>query len=183
VVVCLAVVALGAALVVADTSAARKALLIDGAATQLALALRSARTDAVRQGRSVAVQFTGEAQAVRYRVVADGNGNGVRRSEIDAGTDPIVTPARRLADDFPEVRAGVASQCPGIEGGEPISVDGPGIRFGDSALAVFSPSGTATSGTAYLTDGHRTYAVRVLGTTGRTRVLRFDPVRGDWMPR
>jgi hypothetical protein len=45
----------------------------------------------------------------------------------------------------------------------------------------FTPSGTATSGTIYIRgrDGSQ-FAVRVLGATGRTRVLRYLPARKEW---
>jgi hypothetical protein len=46
-----------------------------------------------------------------------------------------------------------------------------------------TPDGTATSGSLYLHGRERQYAVRILGATGRTRVLRFDRGLGRWMPR
>lgn len=181
--VCVAVLGIAMTVSLADPRAVRQQVLVDGAARHLALALRAARTDAVRQGRSVAVQFLTGSPA-RYRVVADGNGNGVRRAEIDSGVDPVVGPSRRLDEDFPGVSFGVGCECGGIDGSEPPEAGGSGVEFGESALAVFTAQGTATSGTVYLrTGGGLTYAVRVLGTTGRTRVLRFDAARGEWTER
>jgi hypothetical protein len=46
-----------------------------------------------------------------------------------------------------------------------------------------SPDGTATSGTLYLQGKRAQYAVRVLGATGRTRVLAFDRERQTWINR
>ena len=46
----------------------------------------------------------------------------------------------------------------------------------------FTPIGTATSRTLYLRgrDGSQ-YSVRVLGATGRTRVLRYVPATHQWI--
>jgi hypothetical protein len=48
-------------------------------------------------------------------------------------------------------------------------------------LFSFSPLGTSSSGTFYLTgkDGSR-FAVRVLGATGRSRLLRYVPASDEW---
>jgi hypothetical protein len=51
-----------------------------------------------------------------------------------------------------------------------------------SVLMSFSPVGTASSRTLYLrgADGSQ-YAVRVLGATGRTRVLRYVTASRTWL--
>lgn len=183
--VCVAVLGLVMSAAVADTRHARRQVAADGAARHLALTLRAARTEAVLRGRSVAVQFVASTDGVGYRVVADGNGNGVRGSEIEVGVDPALGPVRRLDHDFGGIRFGVGCECPGIDGGETLTQASPPVVFGESGLAVFTAHGTATSGTAYVTAGDPTasYAVRVLGSTGRTRVLRFDPARSAWADR
>lgn len=59
-------------------------------------------------------------------------------------------------------------------------IDDP-IRFNSSDLASFGPLGTATPGSVYLTDGGSHLAVvRVLGTTGRVRLLQYDFVSEIW---
>jgi hypothetical protein len=51
-------------------------------------------------------------------------------------------------------------------------------------MASFGPLGTATPGTAYLTDGReRLVAVRLAGRTGRLRVLVYDPAEEVWRAR
>lgn len=164
-----------------QTRPARRAVLLEGGARQLALAFRAARADAVRQGRSVAVQFLPEEEGLPFRMVADGNGNGVRRAEIAKGIDPALSAVRRIGDDHPGVRLGVAGPCPGIDGDGTLDEASAGVQFGESAMAVFTANGTSSSGTAYVTDGRSTYAVRVLGATGRTRVLRFDEGQRAWV--
>jgi hypothetical protein len=44
-----------------------------------------------------------------------------------------------------------------------------------------SPDGTATSGTLYVQGSRAQYAVRVLGATGRTRVLKYERGSGAWV--
>ena len=56
-----------------------------------------------------------------------------------------------------------------------------GVRLGVSRLLSMNADGTSSSGTLYLHGRERTqYAVRVLGVTGRVRVLKFDFVKGRW---
>jgi glutamate synthase domain-containing protein 3 len=72
---------------------------------------------------------------------------------------------------FPGVVIGLASD----DAGDP-------VRIGGSSLLSFTPLSTATSGTIYIRgrDASR-FAVRVLGATGRTRVLQFAARAGDWV--
>jgi hypothetical protein len=55
------------------------------------------------------------------------------------------------------------------------------VRFGRSTIVSFGPTGSASSGTVYVTDGLQgLYAVVLFGPTARLRVWRFDPVEGRW---
>jgi hypothetical protein len=91
----------------------------------------------------------------------DGNRNGVRATDIAAGIDKAEAPGITLQALF----RGVAV--------EPVTASG--------LLFSFTPLGTSSSGTFYLTgkDGSR-YAVRVLGATGRTRLLRYVDASNEW---
>jgi hypothetical protein len=77
------------------------------------------------------------------------------------------------------VALGILDGVPDADG-QP--ANGPdGVRLGASKLLSMNPDGTASSGTLYLHGRGRTqYAVRVLGVTGRVRVLKFDFVKGKW---
>jgi hypothetical protein len=69
---------------------------------------------------------------------------------------------------------------PDADGQPPGSSDG--VRLGVSKILSMNPDGTSSSGTLYLHGrDHSQYAVRVLGTTGRVRVLRYDSVQGKWV--
>ena len=77
-----------------------------------------------------------------------------------------------LSDLFPRVEIGLAPQAPAPEA----------VQLGGTTILSFTPSGTATSGSVYVRgkDGTQ-WAVRVLGVTGRVRVLRFEPATGEWV--
>jgi hypothetical protein len=105
----------------------------------------------------------------------DGNRNGVRTRDIERQVDRPIGPAERLGSRFPGVSIGV---MPGIE------IDADPVQIGATNVMTFTPLGTATSGTVYVRGrGAVQYAVRVLGATGRTRVLRYDPDTRTWLDR
>ena len=58
-----------------------------------------------------------------------------------------------------------------------------GVRIGTAKILTMSADGTATSGTLYLQGRRAQDAVRVLGATGRTRVLKYDTGRRTWINR
>jgi prepilin-type N-terminal cleavage/methylation domain-containing protein len=155
------------------------------AAEEMAAVLRLARIYAVRHSANVAVKFrTAQDGAVTYTLYRDGDGDGVLNRDIDAGVDPQVAPPQRLTQlgrgfgfGFPP---GPAPRDPGSPQRRLDDLDDP-IRFNDSDLASFSPLGTATSGSLYLTDGvKRLAAVRVFNRTGKVRVLTYDSEKEVW---
>jgi hypothetical protein len=47
-----------------------------------------------------------------------------------------------------------------------------------------NPNGSSSSGTLYVHGRERSqYAVRVLGATGRVRVMKYEPQRRRWVAR
>ena len=151
------------------------------AARYLAGQIVSSRMDAVNRSRSVALRF--EASTPDYRVARyiDGNGNGVRATEIAAGTDPINGVPRQIGDNFANVRFGLAEGLPDVDGVRGTGTNG--VRIGTARILTMSADGTATSGTLYLRGRRAQYAVRVLGATGRTRVLKYDTGEATWIAR
>lgn len=143
-----------------------------GAARYLGTRLALARTQAAARGAAVALQFLEGPRGVSFSAYQDGNRNGVRTAEIASGIDRQIEPAVSLSELFPGAAIGLV---PGSEETDP-------IQIGRSNLMSFSPSGTSTPGTIYVRGADGTqWAVRVLGATGRTRVLRFDPAKDDWV--
>jgi hypothetical protein len=80
------------------------------------------------------------------------------------------------------VRFGLRAHVPDLDGIR-ASADGDGVRIGTSRILSMGPDGTATAGTLYLRGRRGQYAVRVLGATGRTRVLRYEAGTDTWVTR
>jgi Tfp pilus assembly protein FimT len=151
------------------------------AARFLAARIAANRMDAISRSRAIGVRFQPSTPDYQFAAFADGNGNGVRTAEITAGIDAPVGKSRQLSDDFPRVRFGLAIGSPDVDGVRNISADG--VRIGTPRILTVSPDGTATSGTLYVQGRRAQYAVRVLGATGRTRVLKYDVGARAWISR
>jgi Tfp pilus assembly protein FimT len=155
-----------AAIAIPETMAGIERARTVAAARYLAARMGLARAQAVARAAHVALLFASGAHGFRVGMYRDGNRNGVRTREINSGVDPVVEAPVRISDLFPGVTTAPNNPA----------------NTGESALISFAPSGTASSGTVYLRgrDGSQ-YAVRVLGATGRTRVLRFRPATHEWI--
>jgi hypothetical protein len=131
-----------------------------------------ARTLAASRGAAIGLRFVEEPGGVSFAVYQDGNRNGVLTADILRSVDRQIEPPTRLFELFPGVQIGMAA---GATGSDP-------VQIGRSSILTFTPQGTATSGTIYLRgrDGTQ-WSVRVLGVTGRTRVLKLDVRTGDWV--
>jgi Tfp pilus assembly protein FimT len=151
------------------------------AARFLATRITANRMDAISRSRAIGVRFQPSTPDYQFMAFADGNGNGVRTAEITSGIDTPLGTSRRLADDFPRVRFGLAIGQPDVDGVRNTSSDG--VRIGTPRILTVSPDGTATSGTLYVQGRRAQYAVRVLGATGRTRVLKYDSGSRAWISR
>jgi hypothetical protein len=175
----LAVLLVAGAAAVPRLGAERDILRAAGAARHLAGRVQWTRAESVKRGTHVALQFLPDGSDYRYGVFADGNRNGVRAADISRGIDPQVAPWERLADHFAGVSFGIVPGVTDVESGGLVS--GSPLRLGGSSLLSFGPSGGASSGTIYL-RGRREqqFAVRVLGATGRSRLLRFDFTTKRW---
>ncbi len=179
------------ALAASATAAAIAIPVVDGAVDELRTAMaaryiagkiRSARMDAVRRSRAVALRFEAtEPGDYVYAVFGDGNGDGVRSGDIRDGVDIALGPSERLLDRFPGVAFGLAAGLPDADGDLGTGEDG--LRIGTARILTMSSDGTATPGTLYIRGKRGQYAVRVLGATGRTRMLQYDSGSRSWIDR
>jgi len=155
-----------------------------GAARYLAGQFALARLEAVKRSRRVGLRFVGDGPDTAWTTYVDGNANGIRAPDIASGIDWMLRPAERLAVLFPDVVFGLQPSVPEIGEQTPADGDRDPIRVGAGRIMTFTPIGTATSGTVYLHGrGMTQYAVRVLGVTGRTRVMWFDPGAREWVAK
>jgi prepilin-type N-terminal cleavage/methylation domain-containing protein len=144
--------------------------------------IMDARMHAVKRSSRVALRFEPVGADYRFGEYLDGNGNGVRTAEIAAGIDPELSPRRMLRDLFPRVAFGLQANIPDVDGVRSAS-ESDGVRIGTSRILTLGPDGTATPGTIYIRGLRGQYAVRILGATGRTRVLRFESGLQQWITR
>ena len=145
---------------------------------------RLTRVQAAMRSTHAGLRFEREGEGYRYAVYVDGNGNGLRSRDVRRGIDEAITPAERIGDRFPGVALGVVAGVVRISDGGPLSPGADPVRLGAADTLTFSPLGTSSSGTIFLhSRSGRQYAVRVLGATGRTRVLEFRHETGTWTAR
>jgi type II secretory pathway pseudopilin PulG len=153
-----------------------------GAVRHMTARLQAARMEAILRSADVALRFSATPGGYTYAVFQDGNGNGVRTRDIQRGTDRQIQAPERLHDQFTGVDFGTLPGLPPIDPGGSPPGDDP-IRLGPSDALTFSALGTSSSGSLYI-RGQRTaqYAIRVLGESGKTRLLKFDSRAQQWEP-
>ena len=149
------------------------------AARYIAGRLGHARIEAVKRATCIGLRF--EAKADDYSVTGymDGNANGIRSLDIAAGIDPRIAGPEQLRDKFPGVHFGLMENAADADGAKGTGTDG--VRIGKAHICTMSPDGTATAGTLYIRGRRSQYAVRVLGATGRVRLLQYRPKDGQWI--
>ena len=151
-----------------------------GAVRYLTAQLQRTRMQALARTTDTAVRFSPSGESYRYGVFVDGNRNGIRTQEVEAGIDAQVGPFEQLSDHFPGVDFGALAELPPVDPGGTPPGDDP-IRLGVSDTLTFTPHGTATAGGVYILGrGRMQYAIRIYGETGRTRALRFDTRARRW---
>jgi len=153
-------------------------------AREMAATLQALRWKAVSANRSYGLFFSLDQRGWHWLVVRDGNGNGLRTAEVRDGTDPTVSGPHRMEDRVDGLYLGfpLVQSLPAIppRSGSISNLSDP-VKFGNSNLISFSPWGTASSGTLYLTDRrHALRAVVLFGPTVRVRVWRFDTREARW---
>lgn len=157
---------------------------VRAAARYIASQAMLARAEAVRRGTAVGLRFELTAEGYRFGSFVDGDGDGIRTTDIAEGVDVELRPAERLTDHFPSVGFALDPGLPPVDSRRPGGVAFDPIRLGPSDILTYTPFGTATSGSVYLRGRTgQQYAVRILGTSGRLRVLRFDAEAGVWSER
>ena len=167
----MSVAAVVSAIAVPQTLVTLDSVRTAAAARYVASRVLLARALAVQRSAAVALRFETDTGGFRFAAFQDGNGNGVRSSDIDSSTDRQIEPPVRLPELFSGVDFGLS-----VEG-----QSGNPIQLGGTTLLTFTPAGTATSGTLYVRGRNGVqYAIRVLGATGRTRVQRYDERQHAW---
>jgi len=152
------------------------------AAGELRSIFAAARMRAIAHSRNCGVKFTKSADGWSYALYDDGDGDGVRNDDITSGVDKCIqSPRRVLAGMEQRAFIGLPPYKLVDPDGDPLLPTKSPVNFNNSSICSFSPIGEATSGTIYITDSiDDVYAVRVFGTTGRIRMLRWNRGKSKW---
>ena len=144
------------------------------AARSVVADLRRTAHAARRMRRAMAVEFQLGAVA-QWRVLVDGNGNGITASDIAAGIDaPAAAWSRVIREGA--ARLAVSRDIPDADGSGTLAAGSTPLRFGVMTRLVFTPHGTSTAGSVYVAGRQgRMYAIRILGSTQRVRLLCLSP--------
>jgi hypothetical protein len=149
-------------------------------ARYIAARLQDARIQSLKRNVIVALRFD-PGDLDRFALYLDGDGDGVLTGDILSGTDRLIGAEHRWSAYTSAVKLLVRDDVPEPETGSPLAAGSDPLRVGSSTLVSFSPVGSCTSGTIYLAGSSGPQmAVRLLGSTGRLRVLRYDSARRRW---
>ncbi len=163
----------------------RRRIAVKAAAAEIRGIFHRARMRAIARGFNSGIRFTKTDSEWRYAGYDDSNGNGLRNEDIASGADAqVFAPRPVLMTD----RGSASISVPGMvirdPDGDKLTPSSSAVQFNRSQLCSCSPTGSCTPGSIYLTDGGGgIYCVRVLGASGRIRVLRWDDVRLRWEER
>jgi len=156
---------------------------VAAAARDLQQEMARIRSEAIASHRSVGLRLTWSGGRYLYAFYADGDGDGVRSDDVESGRDPLIGGPRDLSSRYEGIDFGLLLDAiPEVPPGSGVLPPGSDpVRFGRSDIITFTPRGTSSSGTLYLSDGRDAVAaVVVYGATGRLRIWRFDRDRWAW---
>ncbi len=156
---------------------------VGAAARELEQEMARLRSTAIASGSRAAMRLTWEAGRYVYAFYVDGDGDGVRAEDIASGRDRLVEGPRDLPSRYEGIDFGLPDESiPEVPPGTGVlPPHSDPVRFGRSDIVTFTPRGTASSGSLYVTDGRSTVVAVVLyGATGRLRLCRFDRDLWRW---
>jgi hypothetical protein len=148
---------------------------------KLAGFLFSSRAQAVLRKQSLALVFEREGEGWRCFMAEDGDGDGVRRDDLDRGRDPIVGEVLQLRQGA--ARLGIlAGRIPDPSGHGYLAGNAADpVRAGAGDIITFTAHGTATPCSLYMTDGtSEMRVIRVYGGTSKIHLLRWKTGWTEW---
>jgi prepilin-type N-terminal cleavage/methylation domain-containing protein len=176
-----AIVGLTAAIAVPNSQSLRRRAAVRAASAELRAIFRATRSRAISRGSHAGVKFTRAGTGWQYAIYDDGDGDGIRNDDIASGIDRRVTEPRYACSAPQLASISLLRSVARDPDGDPILRGASPVQFNRSTICSFSPLGQSTPGTIYLADAaDQAYAIRVLGGTGRVRLLRYDAKRRRW---
>ena len=188
----LVLLALLAVVLAGAVGSARRALARSRAETgarRLASDVRRQRSLAIATATARALSFERDAAGEwTVGLLLDGDGDGIRASDVALGIDAAVEGPEAFAARYGGVRLGFLPTIDTLRspppGSTPLGALTDPVRLGLSDVLVLTTRGSTTSGTLYLTDGtDRQFAVVVYGMTGRSRTWEYEARARQWRER
>ena len=151
------------------------------AAHELEATLRFVRSRAISRSTYAGIKFTGSGNKWTITVYDDGDGDGIRNDDIRNLIETIVGHPKPLMPQLQVARIGLLPFAIKDPDGDPLPPSKSPVQFGTADICSFSPIGAGTPGSIYVTDDvGGLYCIRVLGASGRVRILRYDANRKKW---
>jgi Tfp pilus assembly protein FimT len=165
-------------------AAYRRQASVIAAGNEMRSLLRAVRSRAIARGRNAGVKFVKSGNNWTYTLYDDGNGNGIYNADINKGIDRRYFGPALVMPQFQTAAIALLTKTIRDPDGAKLLPTDPALQFGTSTICSFSPVGSSTSGTIYISDGvDNLYAVRVYGATGKVRMLRYDAGLQKWEER
>ena len=178
----LAVLALAAVVTLPALGRAQRNAALEAVSGRLSAQLARCRAFSVFNRCNTALVFDRVDGRWCCFVAQDGDGDGVRRRDLADGSDQRIGTVVLL--EGRTAGLGMLQGCPipdpSGRGRLQGDLDDP-VRAGRSNMVSFSPEGTASPSSLYVTDHRqRMQVLRTHGITGRFRVLEWEPGWKHW---
>ena len=176
-----AIVGILALIAVPSFATYRRHASLRAEADQLRSIFRAARSRAIARNANAGVRFAQRGSQWTFALYDDGDGDGIRSDDIAAGIDRCYAAPTVLMPEFHIATIALLPVTIRDPDGDLLPPTASAVQFGRAQMCSFSPTGAGTPGTAYITntDGE-IFAIRVLGGSGRVRVLRYNAMKKKW---
>lgn len=176
-----AIVGILALIAVPSFATYRRHASLRAEADQLRSIFRAARSRAIARNANAGVRFAQRGSQWTFALYDDGDGDGIRSDDIAAGIDRCYAAPTVLLPEFHIATIALLPVTIRDPDGDLLPPNASAVQFGRAQMCSFSPTGAGTPGTAYITntDGE-IFAIRVLGGSGRVRVLRYNAMKKKW---
>jgi prepilin-type N-terminal cleavage/methylation domain-containing protein len=144
-----------------------------------------ARNRAITRGVNTGIKFFRDTEGNWvFAMYDDGDGDGVRSNDIVSGVDRLVTRPKPVLSTIGIASISLPMRPIAHPDGGWLSVSASPVNFNASTICSFSPRGTCTPGTMFLSDRwSEVWAVRAYGATAKLRIMKYDFRAARWEAR
>jgi prepilin-type N-terminal cleavage/methylation domain-containing protein len=174
----LALIALFVCITTTDLMGAQRQRDFEHFAREMLGLLESCRWKAMNErSYSGAIFHLDENHLQNLSLYLDGNANGIRTADVEAGKDLRFRGPLLLSKASGDIGAGILNDSiPQIPPKKGFLNPADPVQFGKSNIVSFSPKGDSSSGTLYLAcrSQQQMFAIVVYGATARFRLWKFS---------